>query len=170
LELEHSRIERQGLGVVFRTPPNVQLLGRLRGGAFRAVPTAVGPPDYLLLLSHEAGPIPVALEAKDCAGPRWALKQLHDHQADSLRRWSDCGGLGVVALRHGPSDSLWLLPWQKLGPIWQRWKSAKEGGHVPRGTASLGLGDLHNIGVQWRFGIDYCSRLIGSFVNLKSEI
>lgn len=171
LELEHSRIEGQRSGVVFRTPPNVQLLGKLRGGAFRAVPTAVGPPDYLLLLRTAGGSVPVALEAKDCAGDRWALKQLHDHQADSLSRWSSAGGLGVVALRHLKSDSYWLLPWSTLGPVWNRWKAQRViGSSVSRGTASLSLGDLYTIGVQWKLGVDYFERLIECFHRVESEI
>ena len=171
LELEHSRIERQNRGVVFRTPPNVQLLGKLRGGAFRAVPTAVGPPDYMLLLRTAGQPVAVILEAKDCAGERWALKQLHDHQADSLARWSAVGGLGVVALRHKKSETYWLLPWHRLAPIWNRWKTQRAtGSSISRGTASLSLVDLYSIGFQWKLGVDYFDKLIEAHKEAKSEI
>lgn len=139
--------------MVFRTPPPVQLLGRLRGGAYRAVPTSEGPPDYVLLLAAGAAPVAVALEAKDCAGNRWALKQLHPHQGDALRRWHALGGLAAVALRHQPSSSCWLLPWATLGPVWQRWRAGHVAGQpAPRGSASLGLGDLHQLGTSWQQG------------------
>jgi hypothetical protein len=139
--------------VVFRTPPPVQLLGRLAGGAYRAVPTSEGPPDYVLLLAAAPAPVPVALEAKDCAGSRWALKQLHPHQGDALARWHSLHGLAAVALRHQPSSTCWLLPWGTLGPLWQRWRAGQVAGQpAPRGSASLGLGDLHQLGTSWAAG------------------
>lgn len=146
---------------MFRTPANVQLLGRLQGGTYRAVPTAEGPPDYLMLLPTSSGPVAVALEAKDCQGERWALKQLHAHQAGSLRRWTAAGGLGIVALRHAKSKTHWLLPWERLGPVWERWYAGSVAKRkAPQGSASLSLADLHVLGTPWEIGRNYRAAIL----------
>ena len=154
LEFHHQRVQARGLGVVFRTPPPVKLLARLHGGQWRAVLTQEGPPDYLGLLRGPKGPIPVAMEAKDCAGDRWSMKELKPHQAAALQWWTDLGGLGVVALRHRSRG--WMIPWSQLGPHWSRWRATNVAGtKAPRGSASLGLGDLQVLGERWEVGDGY---------------
>lgn len=159
LEYHHTRVQARGLGVVFRTPPPVKLLARLRGGQWRAVLTQEGPPDYLGLLQGTRGPISVAMEAKDCAGTRWALKELQPHQAAALQSWTDLGGLGLVLLRHQGRG--WALPWSKLGPIWTRWRASHVAGvRSPRGSASLGAGDLEVLGERWEVGDGYMDAIL----------
>lgn len=154
LEVHHRRVQARGLGVVFRTPPPVRLLARLRGGQWRAVLTQEGPPDYLGLLRGPGGPLPVAMEAKDSAGSRWGLKELQAHQAAALQSWTDLGGLGLVLLRHGGRG--WVLPWTTLGPVWTRWRASQVAGRkAPRGSASLGEGDLRVLGEPWELGEGY---------------
>lgn len=146
LELFHARYEARGLAVVLRTPPPMRILRSLSGGQFVAVYATEGPPDYVLLADGCA----IAAEAKDCLADRWALGNLHPHQARRLTAWQSQGGLGVVLLRHQPSDTRWVLPWSHLEASWRRWhETAERGDSAVRGTASLSLGALHSIGVQF---------------------
>ena len=143
LELYHTRYEAQGRAVVLRTPPPMRILRALSGGQFVAVYATEGPPDYCLL----AGGCAIAAEAKDCVADRWQLSKLHPHQARRLSAWQVQGGLGVVLLRHQPSSTQWVLPWSQLAPVWSRWHDATEAGRdLPRGSASLSLPMLHELG------------------------
>lgn len=146
LELYHARYEARGQAVVLRTPPPMRILRGLAGGQFVAVYATEGPPDYVLLASGCA----IAAEAKDCIAERWQLSKLHPHQARRLSAWQAQGGLGAVLLRHQPSSTQWVLPWSQLAPVWERWHEATEAGHeLPRGSASLSLPQLHQLGAQF---------------------
>lgn len=159
IEWHHKQVETKGLGLIFRTPPPMKLLQRLGGGQWRAVLTSEGPPDYLGLLKGPSGPVPVAIEAKDCAGDRWSLKELQPHQAAAFQAWADLGGLSVVLLRHKGVG--WALPWERLGPIWSAWRAKQlTGTRAARGSASLGKGDLTVIGVKWDVGSGYYDAII----------
>ena len=142
LEMHHARYERQGRAVVLRTPPPMRILRALTGGQFVACYATEGPPDYMLL----TGGLAVALEAKDCASDRWPLAKLHAHQARRLGLWEVQSGFGAVLLRHQPSDTQWVLPWKALGPVWWRWHADHATDTVPRGGASLGVGQLMVLG------------------------
>ena len=170
LELFHARYEGRGEAVVLRTPPPMRILRALSGGQFVAVYATEGPPDYVLLSRG----IAIAAEAKDCVADRWQLSNLHEHQARRLSAWEEHGGLGVVLLRHQPSRTQWVLPWGTLAPIWTRWHSASDArgafpfgatagkafgataekpfgarAALPRGSASLSLPQLHQLGVPF---------------------
>jgi recombination protein U len=146
LELWHARYEARGQAVVLRTPPPMRILRSLSGGQFVAVYATEGPPDYVLL----AAGLAVAAEAKDCVADRWQLAKLHPHQARRLTAWEAQGGLGVVLLRHQPSSTQWVLPWQRLRPVWERWhEAAGTGRDLPRGSASVSLPQLHQLGLQF---------------------
>lgn len=140
----------------------MRILRAMSGGQFVAVYATEGPPDYVLLSRG----IAIAAEAKDCVADRWQLSNLHEHQARRLSAWEEQGGLGVVLLRHQPSRTQWVLPWGTLAPIWTRWHSASGAGAafpfgatgekpfgarvvLPRGSASLSLPQLHQLGVPF---------------------
>ena len=148
LELMHSRYRAQDRALVFRTPPSVKMVGPFqRGGRFLACFEGEGPPDYAgVILGGQA----VLVEAKECASDRWALSNLHDHQADALERCTLLGGVALVVLAYAPTHSTWALPWDRLVPRWRRWKQ----GVAPRGESSLSLGDLVELGTALR-GVDW---------------
>lgn len=161
LEGHHKILEQRGHAIVFRTPPPVQLLGRLgKPGQWRAVVTGDGPPDYVLLMNLDGQPVPVAMEAKDSANKRWSFDKLKEHQANHLQRWHELGGLSVVAFRHQPTKSMWLLPWWELGPQWNRWRMNNlMGRRAPSGTASLGAAGLDHLGIGWSLNDGYSGAL-----------
>jgi len=162
LELHATRYERAGQAVVLRTPPPVKLLKAMPGGRWLAVMTSEGPPDYSMLVGRPAGgPLAVLAEAKNNDSGRWALKQLHPHQAQKLQLWHGLGGLACVILGHQPTRTGYVLPWATLGPVWQRWHAQKlTGRKATSGTASLGEGDLAALGVPWPMGQGYLGALL----------
>ena len=149
LEFFHARYEARGMAAVIRTPPNMRILRSMHGGKFLAVYASEGPPDYLLLTEGMA----VMVEAKEAHGKRWPLKNLHAHQARRMDGWRTHGGEAVVVLRHHQSGTAWVLPWQKLGPVWHAWDRGRQRGKkASSGTASLNLPGLLRIGLE--FGKD----------------
>ena len=154
LELHHAALERDGQLVAVRTPPPFRQLAPMKGGQWRCVLVSDGPPDYMLLLPMPAGrPVAVAAEAKNLKEGRWGLDMLHDHQGLKLQAWHEHGGLAVVLLHHEPSRRGFVLPWAKLGPVWMRWRAGRlAGSPAPRGSASLGQGDLLTLGVPFGEG------------------
>ena len=161
LEGHHQRLEVTNRAVVFRTPPPVVLTGRLRGGAYRAVMTAKGPPDYVGIVEVNGTPLSFAMEAKDCHSDRWPFSKLHEHQAKALSMCESAGGVSVVAIRHCKTDTFWLLPWRSIKERWYAWhyrsitkqKSA-------RGTSSLSRADLEMCGYIWKHSEGYLPALI----------
>lgn len=132
--------------MVLRTPPPMRILRALSGGQFVACYATEGPPDYVLLAQGCA----IAAEAKDCVADRWQLSNLHEHQARRLSAWLEQGGLSVVLLRHQPSRTHWVLPWAALASTWNRWhRSLETNDKLPRGSASLSLANLHQIGLMF---------------------
>lgn len=143
LEMYHARYEAQGRAVVIRTPPPMRILRSIKPGQFVAVYESAGPPDYMALSEGTA----FLLEAKQCHGERWALKNLHAHQGLRLDDWEKQGGKGAVLLQHVPSSSAWVLPWSKLGPVWHRWFDRQQSGkRATPGTASIQRADFLAIG------------------------
>ena len=146
LELYHARYEATGRAVVIRTPPNMRIIRSIRGGQFVAVYEAEGPPDYLLLSEGLA----VMVEAKEAKASRWPLQNLKPHQAERMTQWCRQGGSAVVVLRHHQSNSAWVLPWQKLGPVWNGWYARRRvGKKAISGTASLDLSAISRLGLDF---------------------
>jgi len=144
LEFIHRRYEAQDRAVVIRTPPTMRIIGSMGDGTFKACFEKVGPPDYILLADGKA----IMAEAKECSGPRWALSNLHAHQAARLQKWREQGGVSIVLLHHKPSLSHWVIRWEKLMPSWQGWYerySRKE--RSPPGSASMRLADIRQMGL-----------------------
>ena len=156
LELIHARYEAHGRAVVIRTPPPMRIIRSLKGGQFMAVYEKEGPPDYVLL----AGGLSVMAEAKECKASRWPMKNLHAHQARRLDQWQAQGGVGVVLLRHHESNTAWILPWNTLGPVWNRWNlQARTGRRAASGTASLTVLEIDRLGVPFS-GAGYLDALL----------
>lgn len=154
LSLIHARYEAQGLAVVIRTPPPMKILGSIGKGQFRACFESHGPPDYLILTDG----LPIMAEAKESAQARWALSNLHLHQADRLSRWQDQRGRSIVLLHHRPSRSHWILPWERLEPTWRSWhETTSQGERAASGSASLSLSDIRGLGLF--FELDYLEAL-----------
>lgn len=148
--------------MVLRTPPPVKLLRAQAGGRWLAAITSEGPPDYTMLLRRpDAPPLAVLAEAKNCQGQRWALKQLHPHQADALADWHQLGGLACVLVGHQPTSTGYVLPWATLGPVWQRWRAGQVAGRrAAAGSASLGAGALRALGQPWTFSEGFYEAMI----------
>ena len=149
LEMYHARYEANGTAVVIRTPPNMRILRSLRGGQFVAVYEKEGPPDYMLLCDGLA----VMVEAKEAKGDRWPLQNLKPHQAMRMSLWRKQGGEAVVVLRHHKSSTAWVIPWEKLAPVWNGWYARRKlGKKASSGTASLDLSKISRLGFS--FGRD----------------
>jgi len=150
LGLIHARYEAQGMAVVIRTPPPMRILGSIGKGQFRACFESQGPPDYLIMSEGRA----IMAEAKESAQARWALSNLHAHQAERMSRWQEQGGRAMVLLHHKPSQSNWVLPWEMLEPTWRHWQDQTRGGkRAAPGSASLSLSDIRGLGLF--FELDY---------------
>lgn len=109
LAAQHVLYRRDRLAVVWQTHPRRDASGRYLEAA---------PVDFLgALLGGRA----VALDAKEHAGPRWPLSQLHDHQARDLEAVHLAGGIAGVALRLGGEG--WWVPWAELRATWQAWRA-----------------------------------------------
>ena len=161
LEGHHERLQVTHRAVVFRTPPPVVLTGRLRGGAYRAVMTAKGPPDYVGIVQVNGTTISFAMEAKDCASDRWPFAKLHEHQAKALSMWESAGGAAIVAIRHCKTDTFWLLPWSAIKEKWYAWhyrSLTKQ--RSARGSSSLSRADLEVCGHRWLHKDGYLGALI----------
>lgn len=104
-----------------------------RDGQFRAR----GACDFSGVLAGGRG---FTFDAKDCAGARWPLDRLEEHQAKLMAGYSAMGGLAFVALRIGGSG--WVLSWPELGPRWIAvWKAHQRRQRVERGAGSWSPAD-----------------------------
>lgn len=147
LDAQHKRYARSGVSVVRLGPPvePVKIGARL---LFRA--TGPGPVDYLAV----AGAMDFVFDAKSTAKDYFPLNALPEHQARYLDEVTAAatdghvvGGLVVRVADLGA----WWLPWRALAPLWWAWFRAPK---APRGTASLTLAQLHEVGrrldgVEW---------------------
>lgn len=136
LELAHDRYRRDGLAVVFRTPPVVQMLGSPdRQGRFTAHFRGYGPPDYVGIAAEVGA---VAFDAKSTSTERLRLSAIPAHQARDLEAVQLHGGISFIALSSAAGD--WVLPWLLLGPLWWAWSADQSR------RASLGEQDLRALG------------------------
>ena len=137
-------MERRGLCTWWRTPEalkrtrNDAARPHLWGGECVCIPLAKGPPDYVIFSRGKA----IAVEAKRTCDSRWPFSQLAEHQAQALDQVQLHGSVGVVAL--DLQGEAWALPWRTLGPRWWAWR--RNLGRATAGTASVGRGDLPELG------------------------
>lgn len=135
----HDAYRRDRRAFVVKTNPPVKLLSRVdRSGQFRACFAASGPPDFIGTLAPSG--TTVVFDAKETVKERWPLADLPRHQAVDLEACMMNGGVAFVALRI--QDVGFVLPWERLGPIYKRWALGDAG----RGEASLSLEDVAEFG------------------------
>lgn len=81
--------------------------------------------------------VPVAFDAKQTREKRFPLSQLHDHQYEFLRTWTECGGLAFLLIETEAGTArarFHILPFAELERYWTRWKTG--------GRASLSAEEL----------------------------
>jgi len=144
LDAVHDRYIGENRAWVVRTPPRFRVIKRTKGGQFIGVYQKQdgGPPDYT---AFSRG-LCFGFDAKDCAGDRWPLSNLKDHQAKAFNLLNLHGGMAFILLRFRGDG--YLVPWTDWSgtPIehtlafrWHRWKNK-----LPGAAASLSARDLRS--------------------------
>ena len=123
----HAQWASSGRAVVHRNYPEVKVKRDKKGSICGADFRGQGAPDFTIIA---AGRVMVA-DAKSSQDPRWALRLLHPHQANSFDAVESQGGLSLLLI-NTPEGS-WAVPWSAAGPRWRRWFTGK----AERGEASL---------------------------------
>ena len=92
--------------------------------------------DFLGVRLETPRGLALAFDAKECAGPRWFLKELQPHQAEFLEYWSRSGAAFILLFfKTSPAGSLYLVTWEELR---QRIEARKNG----KGMASIAEEEL----------------------------
>jgi len=128
----NRRYELEGRGVIEKQHTPFKPLRPL-GAVFVCRPIAPAIVDFM----GRFGSLPVAFEAKDCAGSSIALTRVQPHQADFLRRFSAPKRQGVLAfvlVSFGLTE-FYAIPWA----YWDRATKARAEG---TGRASIRAIDL----------------------------
>tara|TARA_Y100000592_G_scaffold95451_1_gene161974 strand:- start:867 stop:1406 length:540 start_codon:yes stop_codon:yes gene_type:complete len=149
--------EKRGQAMLLRTPPPMRVIRPMGAGKYVCVMTGDGPPDYMMLFAIDGThPEPVLAEAKSNQSGRWQLSNLKEHQAKKLGAWHRSGGLACVLVGHQPTKTGYILPWSKLGIVWEQWKLRSIANKkAPSGTASLSAANMEQMGVSWSFSNGY---------------
>lgn len=82
--------------------------------------------------------VALAFDAKQTREKRFPLSQLHEHQYEFLRAWTECGGLAFLLIEVEAMTArarFHILPFRELERYWTRWKSG--------GRASLSAEELN---------------------------
>ena len=138
LDSQHELYQWRGIAYCQRNHPPIKVLGRWESTTFHACWAGAGPPDYTIV---SAGVTFVA-DAKSCGGERWALSNVHEHQAEAMTAANKAGAIGLILLWHHGVSRCYALLWRDMDPLWRAWKRANELGRAPPGTASLAADGL----------------------------
>lgn len=69
--------------------------------------------------------IPVCFDAKECAGDRFALQNIHEHQVRFMEQFEKQGGIAFFLIYFSQKDEFYYLPFEMLKYFWDR---AENGG------------------------------------------
>lgn len=69
--------------------------------------------------------IPVCFDAKECAGDRFALQNIHEHQVRFMEQFEKQGGVAFFLIYFSQKDEFYYLPFEMLKYFWDR---AENGG------------------------------------------
>lgn len=138
----HELYRKQGIALVFRSPPEVQITGRSASG-IRGHLTGKGPPDYVGV----AGPLALMAEAKTTAERRWPLSMVQPHQAQRMTEWEaqDRRNVAVVLVWMREPNVRAVLPWEDLRNRWEAWRD----GRAAIGEASLTAEQVARLGLPF---------------------
>lgn len=135
---DRYRAENPSAATVFETPARVLMVTNPdERGIFRAKWIGIGPPDFVGWI----GARPVCFDAKHTDQGRWSFGDLILHQAQDLESCQLAGGVAFVALRLGLDG--YVLPWDRLGPLWWAWNDRKTARAV---KASISGAEVRAIG------------------------
>lgn len=158
LDTQHDVYRFHGTAEAVRLYAPHKQIRRLKGAQAVVVFTGKGPVDYLVSTRAES----YHIDAKDCAGDRWPLARLEEHQADYLDRVSalSASHIGGIALRLGieAAPRAWFVPWLTLRGPWRRWFSNP--GRARAGEGSVGLDWLARNAIPMRGGSDWLTAAI----------
>ena len=129
---------------ITRSPTPYKVLGPgTRAGELRVVPEAKGAPDYFVQAARRS----IVLDAKDTTAEKWALSNLHEHQAQRFTAHERQGGFAFVLL-HMLGEH-WLLPWDSSTPnSLHEWWTTWDAGTAKRGRAALTVDACDEIGLH----------------------
>ncbi|MCH5267514.1 MAG: Holliday junction resolvase RecU [Lachnospiraceae bacterium] len=69
--------------------------------------------------------VPVCFDAKECAGERFALQNIHEHQMDYMEEFERQEGIAFLIIYFKEVDIYYYVPFRDVKRFWVR---AKEGG------------------------------------------
>jgi len=130
LEAMHAVYMARGRAYVQRNGAPAIATGRTDArGRLVMIATDRAPPDYTVIAEGRA----LVLDAKSCASGRWALSNIHDHQADAFDLAERAGGIGGILLWMEEGRRMHALLWRDIATMWWQWRR----GNAARGEASL---------------------------------
>lgn len=120
LALQHRAYAAQGIALVEKVPTPLVARRNRDGGFDRPFAARKSVSDYLGVWSAN-GARALAVEAKECAQPRWRLAMLPEHQRQWLAQWSLAGGVALLVLhwvgtasRH---ERTWVADWSVVADL-----------------------------------------------------
>jgi len=69
--------------------------------------------------------VPVCFDAKECAGDRFPLQNIHEHQIEYMREYEKQQGVAFLIIYFVKLDIYYYLTFKQLDELWQR---AQDGG------------------------------------------
>ena len=64
--------------------------------------------------------IPVCFDAKECAGSRFSLQNVHPHQVEFMREFEKQDGVAFFLIWFSAEDMYYYLPLRHFLPFWER--------------------------------------------------
>lgn len=64
--------------------------------------------------------IPVCFDAKECAAKTFPLQNVHAHQVQFMKEFTEQGGIAFLILYYTVMDEIYYLPFRELYRFWER--------------------------------------------------
>lgn len=123
INLTNDRYREKGLALVQKIPTPIKPINidsetrRITLAYFDQKSTV----DYIGVVQG----IPVCFDAKECAGDRFPIRNIHEHQMKFMKEFEEQQGIAFLIIYFVKLDIYYYLTYRRLEELWQR---AGEGG------------------------------------------
>ena len=121
--------KKMGIALVKKVPTPTRNIGMDRNGMPRLV-YAKG--EWVDFIGSWKG-IPITFDTKETKTQSFPLANLHDHQFEFMKEWSQFGGKAFLIINFTTYDEYYMLPYEVLKDYWKEAKDNKG----KRGTQSI---------------------------------